>query len=339
MTTLLDLIDQLDLAATRAEGVASVDEIRRAAGVARTARLRRGFIGDELVIAIAGGTGSGKSSILNAVAGAEIATVSRIRPHTDLPLAWIPEASGPGLAALLDDVGIDKRVTHHATGHDPLAHVALVDLPDMDSVVGGHRRTVEDLLPRVDAILWVFDPNKYADPLVHETFLAPLSSYPEQFLFVLNQVDTVPGEDVPLLRSHLVAVLEADGFSTPEVLVTAARPDAGEPQGIEELRTFLEHEVDAKKVAKGKLVEDVRRAARDLASSALLWAPVAQGQGAERHAAERVGRLVAERVRAAPDRAAAERVLWDRARLGATVAELAVSCATVERSLREGAEA
>ena len=97
MTTLLDLIDQLDLAVTRADGVAADDEIERALGVAKQARLRRGFIGDELVIALAGGTGSGKSSVLNAIAGAEIATVSRIRPHTDDPLAWIPESSGPGL--------------------------------------------------------------------------------------------------------------------------------------------------------------------------------------------------------------------------------------------------
>lgn len=333
MTTLLDLIEQLDLAVTRAEGVALGDEIEVALGVARRSRLRRGFIGDELVIAIAGGTGSGKSSVLNAIAGAEIAATSSIRPHTDDPLAWIPESSGPGLIALLDELEISKRMTH-----DDLPGIALVDLPDMDSVVGWHRRTVEELLPRVDAVMWIFDPNKYSDPIVHEAFLTPLSTYRDQFLFILNQADTVPTADLPLLRSHLAALLDVDGFSTPEILVTAAFPDIGDPTGIDEVRRFLEHGVNAKRVTRGKLVEDVRRAAMTLASSARLWSSVDALDRPSPPDNEHVGPVVAQRVLEAPDPEAAHQALWDRAYLGATVAGIGVSCATAHRRLEEGGE-
>lgn len=331
MNVLLDLIDELDLAVSRAEGVASGAEIDTASSIAKRARVRRGFSGDELVIAIAGGTGSGKSSVLNAVAGAEIAPVSPVRPHTDVPLAWIPDTAGPGLLALLDDLGISERVTHAE-----LPQIALVDLPDMDSVVAWHRTTVEDLLPRVDAVLWVFDPVKYGDPLVHGTFLGPLSSYRDQLLFVLNQADTVPPEDVALLRAHLTSLLRADGFAAPELLVTAAAPDNGEPQGIAELRSFLEHRLDAKRIARGKLVEDVRRAAMILAGSARLWGQPAPGGAPASRSDDDVGPVVAERIREAPDPTAADRALWDRAYLGATVAGIAVSCAAARRRLEEG---
>jgi hypothetical protein len=49
--------------------------------------------------------------------------------------------------------------------------VAILDLPDMDSVVGSHRERVETLLPLVDAVAWVTDLEKYHDAILHDGFL------------------------------------------------------------------------------------------------------------------------------------------------------------------------
>ena len=76
--------------------------------MAARVRERRGFLGDTLVVALAGGTGSGKSSLLNAIAGRRIAEAGVLRPTTEQALAWIPTDPEPGLVELLGSVG-DRR--------------------------------------------------------------------------------------------------------------------------------------------------------------------------------------------------------------------------------------
>jgi len=90
---------------------------------------------------------------------------------------------GPTLR-LLDRLGIAERVEQ-----DQFPGLALLDATDVDSIELGHRAQVEALLPRIDAVIWVLDPDKYADPLLHEEFIRPLADSADQFLFVLNQVD------------------------------------------------------------------------------------------------------------------------------------------------------
>ncbi len=64
--------------------------------------------------------GPAKSSLLNAIAGEEVAKAGHIRPTTSQPLAWIPAQPEPGLVRLLDDMGIVDRVGHDAD--DTLRH-------------------------------------------------------------------------------------------------------------------------------------------------------------------------------------------------------------------------
>lgn len=255
-------LDALDLAVARSAGVLGDDELAGPARAVRAARARRGHLGGTLVIAIAGGTGSGKSSVLNALAGAAVASVSHLRPHTDRALAWYPEDAEPALAGLFDEYGIEERVAH-----DRLPGVALVDLPDHDSVVGAHRATVEALLPRVDGVLWVLDPQKYRDRALHDDYLAPLADYQDQFLFVLNQADRV-GDAAGDVAEDARAALRASGIAAPQLFVTAADPLHGPPAGIDGLRAHLAEQLDAKQLALGKLLADVRRAGEELAARA-----------------------------------------------------------------------
>ena len=353
MTRLVAALDLLDLAVSRADGVANPAELRSAAEVAARVRRRRGFLTDTLVVALVGGTGSGKSSLLNAIAGEPVASVSPIRPHTDHPQAWTPERDDPAVALLLDELGIVDRAPNNT-----LPGVTLVDLPDMDSVIEWHRRTVEDLLPRVDAVIWVFDPVKYSDPVLHDTFLCPLAAYRDQFVFVLNQIDLVADAELAPIRSHLLGILGRNGFPDATVFPTAAAPRRGGPQGIEAVRSFLRDQLDAKQAVLGKLVEDIRVAATMLAGSAGVWDGAAldfEARWAELQTAmtpevaagrliaavaDEVGPATTDRLRGVLNRANGSVTeedlrgpLWDRARLGATLASLGVVCTELRHEL------
>ena len=93
---------------------------------------------------------------------------------------------------LLDEIGIDNRVEH-----ERLPDIAVLDLPDQDSIEPAHRMAVQRVLPQVDAVAWVFDPVKYADRTIHDDFIAPLADHDQRFMFVLNKVDTLAGGDIP----------------------------------------------------------------------------------------------------------------------------------------------
>jgi hypothetical protein len=272
MRDVVEVLDVIDLAVARSVGVLPPESVDRIERRAHQLRDRRGYAGDVLVLGIAGGTGSGKSSLLNAMAGVPVASVSHLRPHTDVPLAWIPESGGSGLRLLLDELEIEVRVTQ-----DRHPHLALIDLPDFDSITSGHRQTVERLVPAVDGIVWLFDPEKYRDRLIHEQFLAPLADHGDQFVFALNKVDLIDPADVPAVTGHLVEALVDDGFSRPSVFALAAGPPGKEPLQLEGFRRFVTERLDAKRIALGKLLSDAAGLLHEMGVESGTWSGASIG--------------------------------------------------------------
>src|SRR5690606_21438722 len=182
-----------------AEMLGTTAPLERAREVLGNVGRRRELSGDHTVVALAGATGSGKSSLLNALAGVDAATVGARRPTTAHPLAvlWTgtevdPAAARPLLEWL--EVGRTHEVPAGTGGWvdpDAVAGLVLLDLPDIDSVQVEHRRRAERLARTVDALVWVLDPQKYADAVVHTEFLRPMARYAEVTVVVLNQVDTL----------------------------------------------------------------------------------------------------------------------------------------------------
>ena len=263
MADIIQVVDGLDLVVELSAGVVHPDDVRGARIAAARARERRGYLGGTLVVGIIGGTGSGKSSLLNALAGRVVAPVSAIRPHTSRALGWVPEDAEPGLTDLLDRLGIADRVYQ-----DRFPGLALLDATDVDSVESGHRRQVEVLLPRIDAVMWVVDPDKYADPVLHREFISPLADSADQFLFVLNQIDRLAPTDRVAVAEDLRRLLAEDGIPNPILFYTAADPVSGPRRGIGDLAAYLEQRLDAKRVQLTAVLADARRTARHLASSA-----------------------------------------------------------------------
>ena len=335
MRSLTTALDLLDLAIATSAGLASEPSRVDAASAAAAARKRQDHMSDSVIVAIAGGTGSGKSSLLNAIAGRPIVSTSALRPHTDEPFAWIP-ADDPAIAAMIDGLGISDFVVH-----DDGPSLAIVDLPDLDSVDDRHRTLVESLLPLVDAVMWVFDPIKYHDPSIHVDFLARLVPYEPVFTFVLNKSDRLDEAEVEAVSTHLGVILGMDGFRDPSVVAVAADPPNGDPVGIEALLAVLGDTLITKRADRAKLIEDVLRAGRTLAAESDVWS------GTPDDAHDRIqnalddpprlhvvlaelgieGPLTASIVAADGDDAVVNELLLQRAELAAMVAALGVACA------------
>ncbi|MEA3501988.1 MAG: GTPase [Actinomycetota bacterium] len=337
---LMPALDLLDLAIASSDGLASEADREAAAALAGAARRRRGYLSGAIVVAIAGGTGSGKSSLLNALAGRAIASTSALRPHTDEPLAWIP-AGDAAISAMMAALGIDTIVEH-----EERLGLAVVDLPDLDSIDHDHRSLVESTLPFVDAVIWVFDPVKYHDPSIHGEFLAALTEYEPVFIFALNKIDRLDEAEAEAVEAHLGGILKMDGFRDPEVLTIAAAPSDGEPIGIDALMASLERTLVAKRADRMKLMADILRAGRRLATDANVWtgtpddahAQILDVAGEPEQLADVLDRLEIDgplRAEIVSANGEADRIdsgLRRRAELAATVAALGVVCAEISGS-------
>lgn len=211
-------------------------------------------------MALAGGTGVGKSSILNALAGHEVSPARAVRPTTDRPIAWVPSALESELAPLLEWLKVGRVITHDVAG---LAQVAILDLPDIDSVRIEHRATVDVLLPRIDAIAWVVDPEKYDDERAHG-YWRTLAEHSDRMRFVLNKADRLSEANADVVAGDLHARLLADGIPRPRVHVVSAATG----EGIDRLRDALAEAGNAKVIVAAKLETDRARAAAGLAHAA-----------------------------------------------------------------------
>jgi len=259
---LVGLLDKVDIAIAESTDVLAVSDLEDVSRVAANVRVRLSYPETTMVVALAGGTGSGKSSILNAIAGDEMALTGGIRPMTIAPLALVPVAVGEDLNGYLDFLEISERIAYD--GHPWLC---LIDLPDNDSVDVEHRHRVASLLPLVDMVIWVTDPEKYRDGTLHLGSITPLVDYQRQFVFVLNQIDRIDQVDFLGVAGDFAEGLREDGVVEPRIIATAAQPVAGPPIGIDELIRYLEEGRTPSGMVHGKLLTDLAGAASRLVAA------------------------------------------------------------------------
>ncbi|MEP6851992.1 MAG: GTPase [bacterium] len=288
---LSDRLDALARAVELGERRADPALLAPARELLSRAAARRRFSPERAVVALAGGTGSGKSTLFNALSEAALAPTGVRRPTTSRSRAaiWPPaeSASGSEAGPLLD--WLEVRDRHGVGGGGPVEHrldgLVLIDLPDFDSTAAAHRVEAERMTGVVDLLVWVLDPQKYADAAVHQRYLRPLAAFREVMLVVLNQADRLEPAALDACRRDLAHLLADDGLAGVPVLATSATRGDGLPQ----LRAALADRVRSRSVAMARLQADT-----DAAVAALepLCASGTGGRGAERENQRSEGNLV-----------------------------------------------
>ncbi|MFI2275239.1 MULTISPECIES: GTPase [Catenuloplanes] len=257
--SLLRRVESLRRFLRAVDGLLPPERLTGAHTVVERADARLALSREHTVVALAGSTGSGKSSLFNALAGLPLSQVGMRRPTTGAAHACV-WGSLEGANALLDWVGVLPRhrfVRESALDGDDqsaLRGLVLLDLPDFDSVQRAHATEVDRLLGLVDLIVWVVDPQKYADRTVHEAYLQKLRTHAGVTVVVLNQADRLTPEDQQAVVTDLRRLLVEDGLPEAPVLATSALPH---PPGLGPLRGQLEQAVTKREAALLRLSADV----------------------------------------------------------------------------------
>ena len=235
--------------------------------VARAAQ-RLTLSGEHTIVALAGATGSGKSSLFNRLTDLDLAGVGVRRPTTSwaLACAWGPD----GAEELLSWMGIPPRHQISRKGmldlsadHERLDGLVLLDLPDHDSTEVEHHVEMDRLVNYADALVWVLDPQKYADAAIHDRYLRPLAGYRDVTIVVLNQIDRIDYTERARALEDVRRILDDEGLDGVTLLGTSA----SRGDGVDELKRELKARIEAKRSARDRLGSDVSAAAVSLASA------------------------------------------------------------------------
>jgi GTP-binding protein EngB required for normal cell division len=272
-----DRVDGLRRFLRAVDGHLPEQELAAARGVVDRAGERLSLSRDHTVVALAGATGSGKSSLFNALAGRELSPVGVYRPTTGVAHAcvWGPPA---GAAPLLDwlEVPPATRFTREsapdADDEAALRGLVLLDLPDFDSVERGHRLEVDRLLGLVDQVVWVVDPQKYGDRILHKAYLRQFRAHAGVTIVVLNQADRLSAPDTEVVLADLKRLLEEDGLAAAPVMATSAK----QPGMLTELREALEKTVAERQAALLRLSGDLDTVSEQLAT--MMGPPAAEDE-------------------------------------------------------------
>ena len=181
------------------------------------------------VIGMLGGTGAGKSSLVNALSGGEVVTAGVRRPTTNEACAVVPRGREP--QELLGWLGIGRRV--EAPQGLP-GDTVVVDLPDIDSVEASHAQITDRLASRVDALVVVVNPQKYADARLHNEWLARLRSSHASVTVVLTHIDTISMPERDVIAQDLRRLLIERGVAQAEVFAVSSTTGEG-------MRTLIKH--------------------------------------------------------------------------------------------------
>lgn len=169
---------------------------------------------------IAGSTGAGKSTLLNSLLHEEVSEASVIRPTTREPVV----VYNPQDAEVIEGTPLVGAVRSVANVNVPRG-IALLDAPDLDSVLDENRETASRLLEGADLWLFVTTAARYGDALPWRT----LEGAVERGATVAMVLNRAPKASLTTVRGDLLNRLREHRMESAPLFVV---PDAGPHEGL-----------------------------------------------------------------------------------------------------------
>ena len=193
-----------------------------------------------LLVVVGGSTGAGKSTLVNSLVGRQVSEPGVLRPTTRSPVLVLnPEDQGwfasdrvlPGLARTTGDgpAGVSLRLATDTTV--PLG-LALLDAPDVDSVVTENREMADQLLAAADLWLFVTSAARYADAVPWGFLRLAV----ERAVAVAMVLDRVAPQAIQEISAHLREMLTEQGLGQAPLFVIPEVPLEG---GLIPLNTVM----------------------------------------------------------------------------------------------------
>ncbi len=153
-----------------------------------------------LLVVVAGPTGSGKSTLVNSLAGAEVSRPGPLRPTTRQPVVWCHTGQADRYDLL---GGVSCKV--QPEDHPLLVDLTIVDTPDIDSYVAEHRQVTSEVLRHADVAVFLTTAQRYADAVPWEV-LGEIDRRGSLVVHVINRLNRRASGAVSdysaLLRAH-----------------------------------------------------------------------------------------------------------------------------------------
>lgn len=214
---------------------------RNVAAVTERVRTLRVRLDAPLVVATFGGTGTGKSSLVNALLGEEVSHSGRERPTTRQPVLLVHQDLD------LQGTGLDLADVQVSRLDAPLLRdILLVDCPDPDTSgqadPGSNLAMLRRILPHCDVLLYVSTQQKYRSDRISEELLQAAGGCRLIFVQTHADLDTDIRED---WQRHL-----SERFEAPRIFLVDSRQALldqreGRPvvAGFAELQEFLRQQL------------------------------------------------------------------------------------------------
>lgn len=202
-----------------------------------------------LLVAFFGGTGVGKSSLLNRLAGEAIAEVGVVRPTSHHVTLYLHESYRGSLHEQALPTA-ETRIVYHTD--DARRYFAWLDMPDIDSTEQSNRAIVQQWLPLIDWLVYVVTPDRYHDDLGWQ--FVQSRGHEHAWLFVMNHWDEAVPEQLEDFRQRLIE----QGFKDPRVLRTSCARNLPDDE-LKKLEALLQQALQQHGIEKLRQVAGARR--------------------------------------------------------------------------------
>lgn len=222
--------------------------------LAQTVSGLRNRIHEPFMFVIVGEVKSGKSSFINALldTGREVARVAP-QPMTDTiqQILYGEQEEETIINSYLKKIMLPVEI---------LKEIAIVDTPGTNTIIEHHQEITESFIPASDLIVFVFEAKNPYRQSSWQFFDFIHADWRKKTIFVLQQKDLMPPEDLEINRKGVQEYAEKKGISEPRIFTVSAKQELEgnkEESGFAPVREYINQNITGGKAPVLKLRNNI----------------------------------------------------------------------------------